>query len=54
MVAGWYLRRQRGSLSLQVEDIGLELGRVANSEIEEEIERLALAMDLKSGGFSLI
>lgn len=54
VVAGWYLRRQRGSLSLQVEDIGLELGRVANSEIEEEIERLALAMDLKSGGFSLI
>ncbi len=54
VVAGWYLRRQRGSLSLQVEDIGLELGRVANSEIEEEVERLALAMNLKSGGFSLI
>lgn len=54
VVAGWYLRRQRESLSLQVEDIGLELGRVANSEIEEEVERLALAMNLKSGGFSLI
>ncbi len=54
VVAGWYLRRQRESLSLQVEDIGLELGRVASSEIEEEVERLAVAMDLKSGGFSLI
>ncbi len=54
VVAGWYLRRHRGSLSIQIEDVGLELGRVANSEIEEEVERLALAMDFKSGGFSLI
>lgn len=53
VIAGWHLRQQRGSLSLQVEDIGLELGRVANQEIEEEVERLALAFGLKSGGFSV-
>lgn len=53
VIAGWYLRQQRGSLSLQIEDIGLELGRVANQEIEEEVERIALAMGLNSGGFSV-
>ncbi|MDD3671599.1 MAG: crosslink repair DNA glycosylase YcaQ family protein [Sphaerochaetaceae bacterium] len=52
-VAGWHQRRQGNKLYVTIEDIGLPLGRVAVSEIEHEIWRLATAMHLRSGGFSL-
>ncbi len=53
VVAGWFLRRHKESFSLQIEDIGLEFGRIATQELEAEIERLSLALGLKSDGFSV-
>lgn len=53
-VAGWRMKQSHNHLSIILEDIGEPLGRVSTKEIEEEVERLASALGMESGLYSIV
>ncbi len=50
-VAGWHMRRNKNRLSVVIEDIGLEIGRVSGSELETEVAILAESLHLIPQGY---
>jgi hypothetical protein len=50
-VAGWRMRRNKNRLSVVIEDIGLEIGRVSGPELEAEATLLAESLNLIPQGY---